>query len=340
MTGRRWGGAEFPFVRHVRLGQPLHQLRSLIGHRLLQLPDSAVGRQRAVAPQRPGGMQVENGQARVMAFGLARHEETATAGKGQQVADLCLVPGAGGHAPGQYLVEQVTARRREQARAQVALHRKFLARGKVTGLHDVAAIETEALQAEVVGHALLGDALQTRLQRFTIRFEGRQAQGETVGGMGAALQLAVVPLAAQDGQVVALCGGKIGIGLARQVQAEPLAGQRLTILEPGVADRLERQAGSTGDAPRRFLGIQTAFFHPQPQVLALPRERDVQHLVDLKVLVRGLEHGAPAGLAMGARPQQLQLVHALTSKATACTAIPSSRPVKPSFSVVVALTLT
>jgi hypothetical protein len=34
---------------------------------------------------------------------------------------------------------------------------------------------------------------------------------------------------------------------------------------------------------------------------------------------------------MGARAQQLQLGHARTSKATACTAMPSSRPVKPSF---------
>lgn len=75
-------------------------------------------------------------------------------------------------------------------------------------------------------------------------------------------------------------------------------------------------------------------------MLTLPSERDVEHLVDLEVLGRGLEHRAPTGLAVGARPEQLQLVHALTSRATACTAIPSSRPVKPSFSVVVALTLT
>ena len=109
---------------------------------------------------------------------------------------------------------------------------------------------------------MLGDTLQALLQRIAISFEGCQAQGETIGGMGATLQFAVMPLTAQDDQIITLRGRQIGIGLARQVQAEPLASQRLTILESSVTDRLERQAGSAGDTPSGLLGIQAAFFNP------------------------------------------------------------------------------
>ncbi|MOA28025.1 hypothetical protein D3C78_1489390 [compost metagenome] len=138
----------------------------------------------------------------------------------------------------------------------------------MTRLVQVAAVEAEALQAEVVGHAARGDLLQALLQRLALGLQGGQADDEAVGGMGAALQLARVARALEDAQVVTLGGSQIRIGLARQVQAEPLAGQRLAILEARVADRLERHAGRAGDALRRILGVQATLFDPQPQVLA------------------------------------------------------------------------
>ncbi|MNH26341.1 hypothetical protein D3C79_863900 [compost metagenome] len=54
--------------------------------------------------------------------------------------------------------------------------------------------------------------------------------------MGAPLQLARMPGALEDAQGFILGGAQIGVGLARQVQAEPLTGQGLTVFETGIAD--------------------------------------------------------------------------------------------------------
>src|SRR5690606_35307358 len=119
-----------------------------------------------------------------------------------------------------------------------------------------------------------------------------------------------------------------------------LAGQRLAVLQTGITDRLDGQARGPGDAARGLLGVQVALLDPQPQMLAAATERNIQHLVDLEVLGGFLEYRLPAGLALGARPQQFGFGHSGSSSTTACTAMPSSRPTKPSVSVVVALTLT
>lgn len=144
----------------------------------------------------------------------------------------------------------------------------------------------------------------------------------------------------EDLQGVVFRRAQVWIGLAGQLHAEPLAGQRLAILEAGIADRAQGHAGSLGNAPRGLFGVQATLFHPQPQVLAFAGQRDIQHLVHLEVLSRRLEYRAAQCFTIGPRPQQLQVVHARSNKATECTAMPSSRPVNPSFSVVVAFTLT
>ncbi|MCY1397481.1 hypothetical protein D9M71_124880 [compost metagenome] len=147
---------------------------------------------------------------------------------------------------------------------------------------------TKTLATEVIRYALPGDALQAMLQSFAISLQGCQAQGETVGGMSTALQLAAMPYLLEDAQRIAFSGGKIGIGLAWQVQAEPLASQRLAILQPRVADRAQRNACRTCQTSCRFLGIQTTLLDPQPEMFALPFEGNVQHLVDLEILGDGL----------------------------------------------------
>ncbi|MNN66264.1 hypothetical protein D3C81_1818300 [compost metagenome] len=97
-----------------------------------------------------------------------------------------------------------------------------------------------------------------------------------------------MPYLLEDAQRFAFSGGKIGIGLARQVQAEPLASQRLAILQPRVTDRAQRNACRTRQTSCRFLGIQTTLLDPQPEMLALSFEGNVQHLVDLEILGDGL----------------------------------------------------
>src|SRR5690606_41358868 len=109
-------------------------------------------------------MQIEDGQARVLAFGLPRREKAATVGEGQQIADLRLAPASIADTLCQGPVEQMAAPGREQPRAQVALYRQLLPLGIFACAMHVAALEAEALQAAVVGYTLRLDALATRVQ--------------------------------------------------------------------------------------------------------------------------------------------------------------------------------
>src|SRR5690606_10736633 len=151
-----------------------------------------------------GRMQIEDGQARDLAFGLPRREKAATVGEGQQIADLRLAPASIADTLCQDTGEQIAAPSREQPRAQVALDRQLLHLGIFACAMNVAALEAEALQAEVVGHTLRLDALETRLQLGTTGVQLGQAQGEAVGRMSAALQLALVAASLEDLQGLVL----------------------------------------------------------------------------------------------------------------------------------------
>ncbi|MNV81227.1 hypothetical protein D3C71_1748780 [compost metagenome] len=150
----------------------------------------------------------------------------------------------------------------------------------------------EALGAEIVGHTLLPELLQARIHRLVIGSQGGQAQGEPVGRMRAALQFALVTHLFEHTQAGILGTRQIRVGLARQVQAEPLAGQGLAVLEAGVADRAHRHPSGTGQAAGRLLGVQVTLLDPQPQVFALAGQRDIQHFVDLEVFSHCLEDGS------------------------------------------------
>ncbi|MNT71837.1 hypothetical protein D3C72_2103710 [compost metagenome] len=84
---------------------------------------------------------------------------------------------------------------------------------------------------------MLGDQLQTRVNGRLVAGKLGQAQGETVGRMRTALQLAFVPGGLEDFQRVVFCRGQVRISLAWQLHTEPLASQRLAVLQTGVADR-------------------------------------------------------------------------------------------------------
>ena len=65
------------------------------------------------------------------------------------------------------------------------------------------------------------------------------------------------------------------------------------------------QAGSAGDTPSGLLGIQAALLDPQPQVLAVSGQRDVQDFIDLEVFSRGLEHSSAQRFTVGPRAKQI-----------------------------------
>ena len=73
----------------------------------------------------------------------------------QGITSTFYVPGR--DALRQRPIEQITAGSRQHARAQVALFGKFAALSKAQGFLKIAALMPKALQAEIVGHALLLD---------------------------------------------------------------------------------------------------------------------------------------------------------------------------------------
>src|SRR5690606_11476175 len=322
--------------------QPLAQLR--LGRRqlLLHFLHGTGNRSLPRTPQGAGHMDVQLCKARVIGGQTFGGKMAATVGEGQAVAGQYAVPAAIGHPLPQQTVEQQAAGGGQQTCARAPGRWQCAPLGPLPGLLQVTAVTAEALGPEVVRHALLGDALQTLVQLCGISLKFGKTNDEVVGAVRSALQFAAVPAAGQTALQVIPQGREVRIVRARQLQAEALAGDGTPILDPGIADIPELETGDPRQLPGHILGIQIALFDQQPQVLALPAQLDIEDLGDPEVLRLRLEHRPATGLAVGPRPQPLAVcaAHRGSNRATASTAIPSLRPTKPSFSVVVALILT
>ncbi len=207
-------------------------------------------------------MQIEDRQTGIAAFIHPGREKTAAVGEREQITDLSLLPTAIGNPGGQHPIEQVTARRGQQSRTHRPLLRQRLAGGIITSLAKISALIAKTLRAEVIGDALPGNGFKALIQGVLVCIQLSQTQREAIGRMGAALQFAFVPPTLENLQRVILCSGQIRIGLARQLNAEPLAGQCLTILEPGIADCAQLDASSAGQSAGRLFRVQTALLNP------------------------------------------------------------------------------
>src|SRR5690606_28566940 len=136
--------------------------------------------------------------------------------------------------------------------------------------------------------------------------------------------------------------GQVWCDLPGQVDAEALHGHRMAVLEPGVADPGLVDARPLREQPGHEGGVHPALLDRQQQVFPGAAGRERVDLVDAEVIGRRTETRRQHCRAMGVRPGRLAgCGHAACacSRHTACAAMPSPRPVKPSVSVVVALTL-
>jgi hypothetical protein len=170
-------------------------------------------------------------------------------------------------------------------------------------IEDIAALKTEALGAEIVRHAGPLHRFKSLVERCPIGRKGSQAQGETIGRMGTTLQFTRMPSLLEDTQGVVLRRAQVRVRLAWQVQAEPLPGQGLAILEASVADGAQRHACGLGQAPCGFLGVEVALLDPQPKVLTFTAQGNVQHFIDLEIFGASLEYGAAQAIARSTRTQ-------------------------------------
>src|SRR5690606_13664366 len=129
------------------------------------------------------------------------------------------------------------------------------------------------------------------------------------------------------------------------MHAETLARDRMPILQPGVPHPLLRHARPARNAARGLRRVQTPLLDRQQKMFAAATRLESVDFLDKEVLRRAAHHRlqhrpAPCpGLVLCAR-RLAPFAHARASRHTAWAAIPSPRPRCPSFSLVVALTLT
>src|SRR5690606_8559187 len=110
----------------------------------------------------------------------------------------------------------------------------------------------------------------------------------------------------------------------------------MAVLLAGVADAHLRNARPLRQPLGHGHGIGATLADLQQQVLAFARRLECGQLIDLEIFRHSADGRAQHRLAK----RQRQRAHSATSNTAACAAMPSSRPVKPSFSLVVALILT
>src|SRR5690606_6491691 len=112
---------------------------------------------------------------------------------------------------------------------------------------------------------------------------------------------------------------------------------RMAVLQARMADGTFVDAGPLRQQARDVGGVHPALLDGQQQVLSRAAGLEAIELGDVEVLGRHPDACVEYRDAMGARQR---IAHARTSRQTACAAMPSSRPMKPRRSLVVALTLT
>src|SRR5690606_32552115 len=166
----------------------------------------------------------------------------------------------------QHGIEQAAAYRRQPETFQLLLAwRLTLTAQPGAAAYPVSLCTAETLLAKVVWHATRGDQRQPRIQ-VILALQLAHHQLEIITPMGATIELAGMAHALQQLHTLGPLR-PLRIGLARQVQAEPLLGYRLAILQATVAHSTQRQLCRARQPQGQVGGIPAGLAHEQPQML-------------------------------------------------------------------------
>ncbi len=232
----------------------------------------------------------------------------------------------------------MAARRRQQNAFHTAVAWTEFLLCPQARLRQVIAAAAKALFAKVVGHALLLNSLQPR---FHLRAIGHLTYHQTkrIARQRAGAQFTLVANHLQDLHAFQLEAGKVGHRRARHAEAQRLLGDCMAIFHAGIAEIALMHAEEFGDRLSDKTRVAANFTDAHQQLLAFAVIGIAEIFNYHEIFRTGFDHPGSSGHAV----QVEQFTHArsaFTSSATASQAMPSPRPVKPSFSVVVALTLT
>src|SRR5690606_38941947 len=167
---------------------------------------------------------------------------------------------------------------------------------------------------------------------------------DAVGAVSAAPQLATVALDTQEAQRGIVPALPVGTAV-KQMQTKPLPRDCDFVLQAGITHIALTQPGKAREPLRGIGSVEVFLFDPKPAMFAATVGLEAHHFFDKKIRRRGAQHGGDRRLAISARPvgqRRLYGGHAVirSSNTTAYAANPSSRPTNPSFTGVVAPTMT
>ena len=200
-----------------------------------------------------------------------------------------LVPGSASHASCHHGIEQMTACGRKQDASQQPVSRCELTAKHRLRLRHVLPFIAKALRAKIVGHAFLCDGLPALRCKCRIEIRFAQPDGEAIAAMNATPQLARVAGDAQHAQPLRFQHRSFRRCLPRHVQAKPLARDRMSVLQPAMADQPPPNAHCICQSRSSRVAIQISLFRPHKTVLSLTRRLKTEHLLHHKVFRLNLE---------------------------------------------------
>src|SRR5450432_2298389 len=267
-------------------------------------------------------------------------EDAVAAGEHPDFATQRSVPVAASDARSEYTIEQMRARGRQYERTLVTLYAPAREHGERA--IDVLPVSPEALLAEIVRHAGGCNRQQQPISGAVIAADIAQCDLEQISLERTAFELATVAREFNNAEFRMHECRPIRFAFARQVQRERLPCDRVTILHACITDGLGADASETRQFPGDPVSVRAALFHAQKNMLARTVRHKTEIFIDDEILRRGSQGPGQCRPTVGVR-QSVQFVgHAQVvgnSRTTASAAMPSPRPAKPSFSLVVALTL-
>ena len=261
------------------------------------------------------------------------------------IAQAEPVPGPIAHPLREHSVEQEAARGREHHGVAPPSSPPAERRGGTLehGL-EIGQVATKPLRAEIVGHSCNGDLRDPCHKLSRVAEKSPQHDTKPISGKRATRQFPGMGRGLDDLETLARDADPVRCGSAPARHGKPLRGDGMPVLETRVAHVVGPAPRKSCQLARHPRGVGVALAHAKQHVLTGAGGAEPQLLVDLEVIRSRANAGPPRRIAGPRRLDRRNSPgfgdHGAEINTVAKAAIPSRRPVKPSFSVVVALTLT
>jgi hypothetical protein len=220
-----------------------------------------------------------------------------------QITRTQLRPIARLHAARQHGIEYQGSGGREREAALGTAARRGAALHPRRHPFEIVAIAAETLRPEIIRRPMRAQRIQLRLQLLARPSDIAQSDAKAIAGQRSPLELAQIAARLEHFEFRRAHGAPKFRGGAEIRHAEPLHGDGMPVLQPGVAYIVGRDARQTRNLRRHPARIRGAFLHPQQPVRSRAGGFERQLFLDVKIFRNGFERGGRQRRAM--RPGRL-----------------------------------